>query len=284
MRITVTGATGFVGRHITAALLDRGHKVTAVSRSIEKAREFPWFDNVDFIACDLHSNFDPVLKSGTPPEVLIHTAWPGLPKYNEFFHLDRNLPADINFLSAAVSSGISHVLVTGTCLEYGLKFGPLDEDGETAPITPYGLAKDTLRKSLQLLQQRSPFTLQWVRLFYMYGEGQSSNSLLSQLDRAIDNGEPIFNMSQGDQLRDYLPVSSVAAHIARLVENSECAGVINCCSGTPQSVIELVQSHCRERNSAIILNRGFYDYPDYEPLAFWGRSKKLSQMIDEPTN
>jgi dTDP-6-deoxy-L-talose 4-dehydrogenase (NAD+) len=76
----------------------------------------------------------------------------------------------------------------------------------TAPVTPYGLAKDTLRKFLEMLQEVHPFTLQWVRLFYLYGPGQNPKSLLSQLDAAIEQGDPVFRMSGGEQLRDYLPV------------------------------------------------------------------------------
>ena len=45
----------------------------------------------------------------------------------------------------------------------------------------------------------------------MYGEGQNPKSVLSQLDNAIENGQAIFNMSGGEQLRDYLPIK--AQHI-----------------------------------------------------------------------
>ena len=129
------------------------------------------------------------------PAALIHLAWPGLPNYRDFFHLGRNLPADLAFLEAAVDAGVSQIMVAGTCLEYGMQYGPLTEQAATAPITAYGFAKDALRKSLQFLQQQKPFTLQWMRLFYMYGEGQNPNSLLAQLDRAIDENAPFFNMS-----------------------------------------------------------------------------------------
>jgi dTDP-6-deoxy-L-talose 4-dehydrogenase (NAD+) len=108
------------------------------------------------------------------------------------------LPADLAFLEAAVKAGVPHILVAGTCLEYGMQFGPLTEEMETHPSTPYGFAKDALRKALQLLQNEKAFILQWMRLFYMHGEGQNKNSLLAQLDQAISEGHEIFNMSAGD--------------------------------------------------------------------------------------
>nr|WP_249794624.1 NAD(P)-dependent oxidoreductase [Bradyrhizobium sp. Oc8] len=275
----VTGATGFVGRHVVSALLAKGHSVTAVARNADKARSMPWFTRVHFVSCDLHGDFRPLLSEDLRPAALIHLAWPGLPNYRDFFHLGRNLPADLAFLEAAVDAGVSQIMVAGTCLEYGMQYGPLTERAATAPITTYGFAKDSLRKSLQFLQQKKPFILQWMRLFYMYGEGQSPKSLLAQLDRAIDERAPLFRMSAGDQLRDYLPVEEVAANFVLALENSEaCNGVINCCSGKPISVLDLVLQRCQARASDIELQRGYYAYPDYEPLAFWGAPSKLNDL------
>jgi nucleoside-diphosphate-sugar epimerase len=276
VRVMVTGATGFVGRHVVDALLAKGHSVTAVARDRAKAQSLPGFERVDFIACDLHDDYRPVLLND-PPDALMHLAWPGLPNYSGFFHIGRNLPSDLAFLEAAVDAGVAQIMVAGTCLEYGMQYGPLTEQAETAPTTAYGFAKDALRKSLQLLQMEKPFTLQWMRLFYMHGEGQNPNSLLAQLDRAIDEGATFFNMSVGDQLRDYLSIQKVAANFALALENpSSCNGVINCCSGKPISVLDLVSQRCQARSSDIELRRGYYPYPDYEPLAFWGVPSKLN--------
>jgi nucleoside-diphosphate-sugar epimerase len=277
MKIMVTGATGFVGRHVVNELLDRGHCVIAVARNAKQAQEMSWYNRVQFIQCDLYQNFQNLFEIKDLPDVLIHLAWAGLPNYKDFFHISENLPADLAFLETAVHVGIPHLMVAGTCLEYGMQYGPLSENMETKPTTSYGLAKDTLRKSLQLLQAHIPFTLQWMRLFYIYGEGQNKNSLLAQLDQAIEEGRPVFNMSEGSQLRDYLSVQCVAKRFCRVLDNPEYFhGVINCSSGMPISVVDLVQNRCFERASNIRLNRGFYPYPDYEPFAFWGESSLIS--------
>jgi nucleoside-diphosphate-sugar epimerase len=278
MKVMVTGATGFVGRHVVNALLGRGHSVAAVARDADKARSLPWFKSVEFMACDLHHNYRALFLNGRP-DALIHLAWPGLPNYRGFFHVSRNLPGDVAFLEASVDCGVGHIVVAGTCLEYGMQSGPLNELADTAPTTAYGLAKDALRKSLQLLQQEKNFTLQWMRLFYMYGEGQNPNSLIAKLDRAIDECAPFFEMSAGDQLRDYLPVEEVAEHFVLALENPlSCNGVINCCRGTPISVFDLVSRRCLARSSDIQLRRGCFPYPDYEPMAFWGVPTKLNAL------
>ena len=272
MKVLVTGATGFIGQHVIPQLLERGHTVVAVARDEAKAHRFDWFKRVRFIACDIHHPSANPLEQFGQPGAVIHLAWPGLPNYKALFHFEENLPADYCFLKSLVESGIGHLLVTGTCFEYGMQSGALSEDMPTTPANPYALAKDTLRKFLQSLQQQHPFILQWTRLFYMYGQGQNQNSLLAQLDRAIDNNEFIFNMSGGEQLRDYLPVEEVARRLVFLLDHPECDGIVNICSGEPISVRRLVEQHIAKRGGDIRLNLGYHPYPDYEPMAFWGDS------------
>jgi len=279
MKVLVTGATGFVGRHVVARLLARGHAVTAVGRDEAKARSLAWFERVRFIACDIHDpQLDPAERFGQF-DAAMHLAWPGLPNYGALFHYENTLPADYRFLKALVQGSVGQLLVTGTCFEYGMQSGALAEHLPTAPANPYALAKDTLRKQLQSLQQQRAFTLQWARLFYMHGEGQSPNSLLAQLDRAIDTGDASFNMSGGEQLRDYLPVEEVAARSVSLLEHPDCKGVVNICSGTPTSVRRLAERHLAGRGATIRLNLGHYPYSSDEPMAFWGDAGRLAEVL-----
>lgn len=173
------------------------------------------------------------------------------------------------------------MLVTGTCFEYGLQSGPLSEAVAAQPCTPYGLAKHTLRLFLEALQRERAFTLQWARLFYLYGEGQNPNSLLASLDRAIDTGDTQFDMSMGDQLRDYLEIRQAASRLASLIAHRNVDGVINCCSGQPVSVRALVEQRVRQRQSSIVLNLGHYGYSAHEPMAFWGVAQRISQLAGE---
>ena len=141
MKVMVTGATGFVGRHVVAHLLASGQQVIAVSRDIQRAKAMPWFANIEFIDCDLHQDFAALLSAENLPDALIHLAWPGLPNYRDFFHISKNLPADLAFLEAMVLNGLRHLQVAGTCLEYGMQHGPLTEEMETRPTTPMDLLK-----------------------------------------------------------------------------------------------------------------------------------------------
>ncbi|MHC3826957.1 MULTISPECIES: NAD-dependent epimerase/dehydratase family protein [Pseudomonas] len=282
MNVLVTGATGFVGRHLVAALLARGCAVRAVARNIETAASMPWISDVEFVAADIHASDLDIAALTDGIDVLAHLAWPGLPNYRALFHFEHNLMADYRFIKGAVEAGVAQVLVTGTCFEYGMQSGPLDESVEPQPSNPYGLAKHTLQLFLQNLQQEKPFTLQWARLFYLHGEGQNPNSLLAALDRAIDAGEASFNMSGGEQLRDFLPIASAADYLATIVHQRDFNGVINCASGQPVSVRALVEQRLRERGAALNLNLGHYPYPSHEPMAFWAVTERLQQLLGEP--
>src|SRR4029453_4115348 len=104
-----------------------------------------------------------------------------------------------------------------------------------------------MRKFLESLKTDSPFTLQWARLFYVYGRGQNPGSLLVQLERALEQGDAEFPMSGGAQLRDYMPVQRVASDLVRLIEHPECDGIVNICSGKPISVRRMVEEFIKAR-------------------------------------
>lgn len=226
-----------------------------------------WYKHVEFIPIDFHKNETNIPV--TPNTGLIHLAWQGLPNYRSLHHFDTNLSHNYNFIKSLVSRGVTQVLNAGTCLEYGQCSGPIPSTTTPSPDNPYALAKDSLRRYLEFLLRETPFVLQWARLFYLYGQGQNPNSVLSQLDTAVSSGATVFNMSGGEQLRDYLPVEDAAQQIFN-VYSSSLAGTYNICSGNPISIRRLVEQRIAELGVDLKLNLGFYPYPEHEPMAFWG--------------
>lgn len=271
MKILVTGATGFIGNYVVNELISCGDDVIVLGRDFDKASQFDWFNKVKFIQYQFGEIIsDEILSKIDGVDKLINICWSGLPNYNSIEHIENNLLQQYYFIKQMLLCNIRDITITGTCFEYGNVNGPLDPTMKSNPTNPYALAKDTLRRMLQFLQSEYDFKLKWVRLFYMYGEGQSKHSILSQLDKAIEQGLTEFNMSGGEQLRDYLPIESVAKDLIKFAKIDSDLGVINLASGVPISIRQLVENHLIKRNVSIKLNFGFYPYHTFEPMAFWG--------------
>ena len=281
MKVAVTGGTGFVGRHVLAELERRSVESVAVLRpSSAKALKYSGCSIVQF---DLHNSPPNAFELMGRPDVVIHLAWTGLPNYNSLHHFEQELSVQYRFLKCLIESGLQTLVVAGTCAEYGMQPGMLSEEMAGRPSNSYGFAKDTLRRQLDYLKAVHPFQLTWTRLFYLYGEGQHESALLPQLIKAVEKNDQIFNMSGGEQCRDYLPVEEVSRYLVLLALAEKDIGAINICSGIPISVRELVEGWIKENDWSIRLNLGHYPYPDYEPMAFWGDPQKLSSLIGEVT-
>jgi dTDP-6-deoxy-L-talose 4-dehydrogenase (NAD+) len=282
MKVLVTGATGFIGYYVIHELLKRNCQVIATDISTENARDKDWYRQSIFVEHFIGNETEvDLFEKFQRPHAMIHLAWQGLPNYKSILHFEENLPKQYFFLKKIIESGLKDLTVAGTCFEYGLKSGCLKEDMLPEPANPYALAKNTLRLFLEELRKVSSFQLKWVRLFYLYGKGQNPKSLLAQLETALENNELVFNMSGGQQVRDYLPVQEVAANIVSISLQNKTSGVINCCSGKPITVEALVKQYLALRNSSIQLNLGYYPYPDYEAMEFWGDNTKLKKILEQ---
>lgn len=277
--VLITGATGFIGGYVIDELLKTNLNLIASSRDENKAKKMSWYNKLTYIPIDLESFQPDVYTFCHKPDIVVDLAWQGLPNYNELFHFEKNTMTHYNFLKTMIENGCHDVVSIGTCFEYGLVDGEIEETAVTNPQTAYGLAKDTLRRYLQILQLHEQFKLSWLRLFYVYGKGQSQKSLYSLIQSAVANNDKEFNMSPGQQIRDFVHASVVAKYIARIVVNELDCGVINCGSGTPKSVENFVRECLSEYRYSMKLNLGYYPYNSYEPMSFWASTKKMKQLL-----
>lgn len=278
-RILVTGATGYIGSRIVRWLLRKD--TLLVATGLEKnpdPKKHSWIKQVKYIPFKFKNTKDNLYTFFQRPQAVIHLAWEGLPNYNKLFHIEKNLPENYNFLRNLIFNGCKKVSVIGTCFEYGLIDGCLNETMITNPCTAYGLAKDSLRKFLEQLTKEHAFTLQWIRLFYNFGKGQKRKSIFVQLEDAINQKDNIFNMSKGEQLRDYMHINDIIDCVGKIVLQDKINGIINCSSGKPVSIRNIIDKYIAFRKSKIKLNLGYYPYAEYEPMAFWGDNSKMQNI------
>lgn len=278
MKIAITGASGFIGRHVTQTLVEYGYNPVLLLRPSSAVPS--GMESLERIHYEIGAESGEVFHNIGCPDLLIHLAWGGLPNYRSIHHLATELPLHFRFLRSMVEAGLPKLVVTGSCFEYGMRYGPLDEAVPAVPDNPYGLAKVTLLTMLVMLARETPFDLTWVRPFYLYGQGQADSSLYQQLHRAAAACDATFPMSGGEQLRDFMPIEQFREEFVRLCLAPGGHGIVNICTGSPISVRRLVEQWINDNNWNIQPELGKFRYPDYEPMAFWGIRTKLDSILN----
>lgn len=276
MGILVTGASGFVGQYVLEELSKKStDEIIAIHRSSSK--NLKKIRNVKYIQQDLKNIDKEFFYDVENPKNLIHLAWGNLPNYDSNYHIDEELPIQLDFIKKFISCGSKNITISGTCFEYGNSSGCLHENDNLNPINRYGEAKVRLLNHLIKLKKENNFNLTWARLFYMYGNGQNPKSLWPQIQNAVKNNISEFNIAS-DQLRDYLHIENVAQYLVHLSLLNKDIGVVNVCSGNPISIKELVEGWIKEYKWDIKLNLGRYPFSPNEPLSFWGNNNKLLKL------
>ena len=240
--ILLTGASGFVGRQIAKALIDRAHHVTLVMRPAGLEKSGLLGENISAIETRdvFGEDFVWWCRQLEGIDTVIHSAWyvePG--KY-----LDSPINIDcvagtLPLAEACVEAGVGQFIGIGTCFEYHLPNGAIDENARVGPVTLYAAAKLALFYQLQRRFAGTQTALTWARLFYLHGEGENPARLFPTLHRKLSSGEPM-HLSSGDKTRDFLDVRDAGRLIAALAETGQ-AGIANICSGKAVTIRQVAE-------------------------------------------
>ena len=278
MKILVTGATGGLGNTIIENLLKRGIDVIATSRDEQKAKQSDFYSKVTYLPLDIYEDTtEDLFVYFQKPDAIIHCAWEklGAAEYKNPLHTSLILGKHKAFLTNLINNGLTDVTVVGTCYEYGLREGVLSEEMPSDPTVEYSLSKNLLREYLEEHAFTNKPLIKWVRVFYVFGEVKGRKNLYTHLVEAVNRGDESFNMSGGEQIRDFLTSEEVANIIVRIAIQKKVYGIINCCSGKPVKLRTMIEDFLTTNQYHIKLNLGFYPYPDYEPMETWGSIEKL---------
>ncbi|MEI2750429.1 MAG: CmcI family methyltransferase [Ferruginibacter sp.] len=110
----------------------------------------------------------------------------------------------------------------------------------------------------------------------MYGKGQNPKSLFSQLEKAMEEKQEVFNMSGGEQIRDFLPVEKMAEYIVDIALQNNTTGIINCCSGEPVKLKDLVTRFLKEQECKHSIKPWILSIHNIRTHEFLGRHKKTN--------
>tara|TARA_B100000886_G_scaffold328855_1_gene277640 strand:+ start:20664 stop:21494 length:831 start_codon:yes stop_codon:yes gene_type:complete len=274
MKIAVTGGSGFIGRNfINYTLKKKNIKII----NIYNKNNFK-HSRVKNIKLDLNKQIDKniFIKLGRP-QYLIHLAWSELDNYDSKNHFItyRN---HLNFIKKFKNTDIKKIFILGTCSEYGKRNGELRESFKSRPLNNYAKSKDRLRNSLLKYFKKEKIVILWGRLFYVFGEGQNKRTLFGQINDAITMKKKYFNMSKGNQIRDYLNVKDVAKLLFKVLTSTKKTTIINICSGKPISLKNLIKKWLKKKKSKLNINYGYYRNSKKEADSFWGSVIKLKQL------
>ena len=213
-------------------------------------------------------------------DILIYLAWGNLNDFDSNLHIKKEYPTHFANIKKLVKQGIKNIIVTGTCFEYKKKDGILTENSTINPSTNYGIAKNKLRKKLSKLKETYNINLNWLRIFYIYGNENDNNNLWSQLIKFSDQKKiKYFKMSSGKQSRDYMHVKDIAKNIVFIALKRNHYGVVNICSGKPIQIKSLVKKWRIKYKWNMFFKYNHYDIPKYESFKFWGSNKKLKKIV-----
>lgn len=236
-RVLVTGATGFIGSHCLAPLLQRGYEVHAVSTKSGAIAEpsIVWHqtDLLDGSSCER-------LMTTVKPTHLLHLAWYVVP--GKLISSDLNFDwvrSSIELLRLFQRQGGRRVVMSGSSYEYDWNYGYCHEmRTPTAPNTIYGACKHALDVMVQAFCQAHGVSHAWPRIFFLYGPKEHPDRLVSSVIRSVLQGQEA-RCSHGKQIRDYLHVQDVAEALVSVLD-SGIEGAVNIGSGTAVTLREMI--------------------------------------------
>lgn len=274
MKILVTGANGYIGRHVVKKLLDKGANVIACDFRTDDVDSRAKSINMDLFNLPDGNIWE---KLGSP-DVCLHMAW-----RNGFIHNASTQIGDLSshyiFLTSLVDGGLKQLAVMGTMHEVGYWEGAIDDNTPCNPISMYGIAKDALRKSLILYTKQKGCLLQWLRCYYILGDDKKNNSIFAKLLKAAEEGKKTFPFTTGKNKYDFIDVEKLSDMLSAAVMQTEVDGVINCCTGKPMSLAERVENFIKENQLDIQLEYGAFPDRPYDSPCIYGDPTKINLIM-----
>lgn len=273
MKVVVTGASGYIGRHVVDALIKMHHEVIAVDMINKGINTDATFLSLDIFSDDIYN------KLGRP-DACIHMAWKDGFNHASDAHMGM-LSKHYAFIKNMIDGGVKYLSVMGTMHEIGYYEGCVDENTPTNPLSMYGIAKNALREASLLLADKSDTALMWLRAYYILGDDSNNNSIFTKITQMEHEGKASFPFVSGKNKYDFIHVDELAKQIATASTQSEITGIINCCSGKPVSLADKVNEFIGKNHYSIRPDYGKFPERPYDSPAIWGDNTKINLIMEK---
>lgn len=239
VRIFLTGATGFIGRHVMRSL-GTEHEIIALTRRVPQG-VLP--AHIRFVEGNLLQEGEARrLAARFPADMVLHLAWHVPP--GAFWSSPQNLDwltSSLSLARAFAERGTTRILCAGSGAEYDWNaLMPLKEN--ESPLKPrslYGVCKNGLRQVLEAYTASVGVDCLWCRIFWPYGKGEAPEKFLSSIMQKLCAGRRA--VCHGANLeRDYIHVEDIG-HALALAASSNLTGVLNIGSGEAVSLGDMAR-------------------------------------------
>lgn len=214
MKILVIG-NGFLATPIIQRLEVEGHNILVFSRKFHESIRSKQ------ISGDIFDFAEFIKVISWKPDIIIHTAWvtaQGLYNFDPSNYKYSQFTCDLaRFI---VHSEIEHMIVLGSCAEYGPQIGPSTAGiTKLSPNDTYGEQKVAAFNFMRDLLCESSVRLSWVRIFQPFGPRQDRRRLIPQLINALENRRKIL-LNDTSSVRDWITTRDIASIISWVIQNN----------------------------------------------------------------
>lgn len=300
MRYAVTGCAGFIGSHLTEALLAGGHTVIGIDSfqdyyprewkeaNLDRAAGAPGFTLHD---ADLVAMRDLAARCADLDGVFHLAAQPGVRgSWGASFgrYLQDNVLATQKVLEAA--AGLARVVVASSSSVYGdaARF-PVSEHAPLGARSPYGVTKEMCERLADVYAASSPLDHVTLRYFTVYGPRQRPDMAMTRIAAHLLDGTAFTMNGDGSQLRDVTHVTDVVAATIAAMTSAPAGEVFNVGGGHETSLREIIGAFeaCADRKLAIQpsgtargdVSRTSADIAKAERLLGWKPAVDLAQGV-----
>jgi nucleoside-diphosphate-sugar epimerase len=274
-RILVTGAGGFCGGAVAAALAASGADVIAVVRPGGGPAAAG-----TAVVCDLA---DPTAVAGlvrdVRPDLCVHAAAAGArARCDDIAQLLRvNVEATAALATALAAHGARRLVTLGSSSEYGTPDCAMREELAPAPDDPYGVSKLAGGLMARALTRGTGLETVHLRLFSVYGPGEDAGRLVPSVLGSLAGRRPV-DMTPGEQVRDFIYVGDVVRAVELALRAPGVDGAtLNIGTGVATTVRELAETACEVTGAdPALLRFGALPYRPGERFA-WRADPRLAE-------
>ena len=271
-RILITGASGFVASYVARSCADRNCEIVLQSRVGRIPEGLDNCQTVKLLNCSFFELQSELLNG---VECIIHLASAGVsPRKSEWDELEEvNIKGTLAMCRLAKKLK-ANIVIAGSFAEYGksgLRYNEIPVDAPLEPTFPYAVSKSAGCQLALGFARSEGLSVAYLRIFNAFGLGQHESNLWPSLISAAKSGQD-FGMTEGQQLRDFIPVEDVANQFAYAATELEMREgfpfVSNVGSGKPATVREFSEYWWKRCDAKGRLKIGSVPYRDHEVMRF----------------